>query len=106
MPNCWVLAIETEKIHLDEEGSKLMAEARPDNFAYLSVADIVSDIDSDTIRSISNLFFTIKRPGKDTKLSLMVMHGIVKTAAGGITLYGLLMEVKGMLGYTARTGKT
>jgi len=55
-------------------------------YARLTVEDTGAGMDEATLERIFDPFFTTKEPGKGTGLGLSVVHGIMKSYAGGISV--------------------
>jgi CheY-like chemotaxis protein len=87
MPRGGKLTIKTENVMVDEELCKSFPEARPAEFACLSVTDRGTGMDKETIEHIFEPFFTTKEAGKGTGLGLSVVYGIVKQHEGWISVY-------------------
>ncbi len=61
-------------------------ELRPGLYAMLSVSDNGPGIDPHLMRRIFEPFYTTKPPGQGTGLGLAVVHGIVKSYGGRVTV--------------------
>jgi nitrogen-specific signal transduction histidine kinase len=60
---------------------------KPGKYACISVSDTGPGIDQTLFHKIFDPYFTTKAQGKDTGLSLSVVHGIVKQHHGDIRVY-------------------
>ncbi|MBF0257517.1 MAG: PAS domain S-box protein [Desulfamplus sp.] len=60
---------------------------KPGKYACLTVADTGTGIPEDVKNKIFDPFFTTKKQGKGTGMGLAVVHGIVKSLAGGIKVF-------------------
>ena len=78
------LLITTESVSLDEEQARRLPDARPGEFACLTVSDTGTGIAPEHLPRIFEPFFTTKDPGKGTGLGLATVHGIVKQHQGWI----------------------
>jgi len=84
MPKGGVLTIRTENVQLKPETVKSIPESRAGKFVCISIGDVGSGMDPDTLQRIFEPFFTTKGPGKGTGLGLSVVYGIVKQHEGWI----------------------
>lgn len=84
MPKGGTLTIRTENKILKPDSRKSMPESRPGKFICLSIRDVGTGMDRDTLQRIFEPFFTTKGPGKGTGLGLSVVYGIVKQHEGWI----------------------
>jgi PAS domain S-box-containing protein len=81
-----VLDIAIEPVELDETNVKDLLEITPGKYVMLRVSDTGSGIEPDVIGKIFDPFFTTKEAGKGTGMGLSVVHGIVKSSGGSITV--------------------
>ena len=84
MNNRGILSISTMNIDLDEAFCSANPWASPGQFVALAVEDTGTGMDSTTMGSIFQPFFTTKEAGKGTGLGLSTVYGIVKQHNGFI----------------------
>ena len=82
-----VLKIEMKVLEVDEDFVRTHPDLRPGNYVQLSVSDSGCGMDRATLEHIFEPFFTTKVVGEGTGLGLAVVHGIMKTHDGGISVY-------------------
>ena len=87
MPTGGLLVIETHEATFDEYSVIKSSQARPGNFACLSVTDTGCGMSAEIISHIFEPFFTTKETGKGTGLGLATVFGIVKQHQGWISVY-------------------
>jgi signal transduction histidine kinase len=78
--------VKLEPAQLDAAAAQRIANIQPGAFACLSVSDTGKGIDAPTLRRIFDPFFTTREPGKGTGLGLSVVHGILQSHHGAITV--------------------
>ena len=80
------LSLSLKKVSFDANNLPSVAHACPGNFIELSVSDTGTGITQDIRHRIFDPFFTTKGPGKGTGMGLSIIHGIVTSYNGFITL--------------------
>jgi CheY-like chemotaxis protein len=86
------LEIKLERCPVDAAHADTQSRLRPGLYARLSVSDTGTGMDQATLRRIFEPFFTTKPPGEGTGLGLSVVHGIMDTHDGAVTVYSHLGE--------------
>ena len=82
-----VLKVEMAVLEVDEDFVKTHPDLRPGRYVQLSVSDTGCGMDRATQEHIFEPFFTTKGVGQGTGLGLAVVHGIMKSHDGGISVY-------------------
>ena len=85
--NGGVLEIRLSEMEVDAEFSCLHLNINEGHYARLTVTDTGCGMDRATVERIFEPFFTTKSAGKGTGLGLSVVHGIVLSHGGSITVY-------------------
>ncbi len=76
-----------DRVILDEEAARQYAELGPGRYRRISISDTGTGMDMETMDRVFEPFFTTKRAGEGTGMGLAVVHGIVKSHDGAITVY-------------------
>jgi len=82
-----VLKVEMGVLEVDEDFVKTRPDLHPGQYVKLSVSDTGCGMDRATVEHIFEPFYTTKGVGEGTGLGLAVVHGIMKTHDGGISVY-------------------
>ena len=81
------LDITLETCPIDADTAKGFLDLPPGHYACLSVTDNGKGMDRETLKKIFDPYFTTKKIGEGTGLGLSMVHGIVKSIGGAITVY-------------------
>ncbi len=81
------LMVKLERCEVDAAQASTEPRLRPGLYARISVGDTGCGMDQGTQRRIFDPFFTTKPPGEGTGLGLAVVHGIMDSHDGAITVY-------------------
>ena len=86
MPNGGVLTVNLEDSALRSDDIKAFPDIKPGLYIKLSVSDTGHGMEPDVLNRIFDPFFTTKNKEEGTGLGLSVVHGIVKSHGGTITV--------------------
>jgi len=86
------LQVKLERCVVDAAYAATNPALRPGAYARLSVSDVGSGMDEATLRRIFEPFFTTKPLGEGTGLGLAVVHGIMNSHDGAVTVYSHVGE--------------
>lgn len=86
------LKVSLERWVVDAAHASSQSRLRPGVYARISVSDTGIGMDQGTQRRIFEPFFTTKPAGEGTGLGLAVVHGIMDSHEGAITVYSHLGE--------------
>ena len=81
------LKVEMSLMEVDDDLVKTHPDLHPGNYVQLAVSDTGCGMDRATQERIFDPFFTTKPVGQGTGLGLAVVHGIMKSHDGGISVY-------------------
>ena len=81
-----VITIGIENIYLDQISAPFYPDLLPGNYVKLTVSDTGTGIDHEIKDRIFDPYFTTKEVGKGTGIGLSVVHGIVKSHNGAISV--------------------
>ena len=82
-----VLGVTLTEKDIESHDSVADAELDPGSYLKLAVSDTGHGMDPKVMEQIFNPYFTTKAPGEGTGLGLSVVHGIVKSYGGQITVH-------------------
>jgi len=81
-----VLTIELREVTPDADMHKMLPNLQAENYMQLRISDTGTGMDEATMERILEPFFTTKSVGKGSGLGLSVVHGIIKSFHGEITV--------------------
>ena len=81
-----VITIDVENIYLDQASAADCPDLPPGSYVKLMVSDTGTGIDPEIKDRIFDPYFTTKELGKGTGIGLSVVHGIVKSHNGAISV--------------------
>jgi CheY-like chemotaxis protein len=81
-----VLSIILEDIYLSKENQSLSVNLQKGPYLDLKITDTGTGIEPSILEQIFDPFFTTKNPGEGTGMGLSVVHGIIESHGGTITI--------------------
>ena len=90
--NGGVLEVRLEDVDLGIEAAAQNSDLKPGAYMKLTVSDTGTGIEPGIMERIFDPYFTTKGPGQGTGMGLAVVHGIVKSTGGAITVDSKLGE--------------
>ena len=81
-----ILAVSLVQEDLDSEAAARYSDLNPGSYIKLIMSDTGHGIDDETMQRIFEPYFTTKGPGEGTGMGLALIHGIVKSYGGDITV--------------------
>lgn len=81
-----VLDIRLTTVKIDNEASTRTNNMKAGQYKKISVRDTGTGIDKDVVKRIFDPYFTTKKIGEGTGMGLSVIHGIIKSLNGTITV--------------------
>ncbi|MBU1418917.1 MAG: PAS domain S-box protein [Proteobacteria bacterium] len=81
-----IIMVSLQELEIAAGDPVLGVELTPGNYLHLEVSDTGSGIDKEVIGKIFEPYFTTKKVGEGTGLGLAVVHGIVQSHAGYISV--------------------
>lgn len=82
-----ILEVDLSEIELDFREASKHPDLSPGKYIRLKVSDTGCGMDKEVMERIFDPYFTTKEKGRGTGLGLSVVHGIVKSYGGAITVY-------------------
>ena len=81
-----IMEVGLANVELDDRSSLVQLGLKPGDYIKITVSDTGSGIDPNTIDSIFEPYFTTKGIGEGTGMGLALVHGIVESHGGKITV--------------------
>jgi signal transduction histidine kinase/CheY-like chemotaxis protein/streptogramin lyase len=85
--NGGILQVSLDRVALDEDFTPRKLNLKPGPYLKLTVSDTGQGIPAVVMKRIFDPYFTTKKTGEGTGLGLAVVHGIVKSHGGDISVY-------------------
>ena len=85
--NGGILEVVLREVQLDQDSVTRYTGLPPGRYLRLTVSDTGSGIPQNVIKRIFDPYFTTKKAGEGTGMGLAVIHGIIKSHGGDITVY-------------------
>jgi len=82
-----ILGVSLTKVTIEDDSKGPRVELAPGDYVLIEVSDTGSGMEQKTLAHIFEPYFTTKRKGEGTGLGLSMVHGIVKSYQGHITVY-------------------
>jgi len=87
-----ILEVRSTDVELNEQSSLPLLRLKSGNYMKITVSDTGHGIPQDILGSIFEPYFTTKGPGEGTGMGLAMVHGIVESYGGQITVDSALGE--------------
>lgn len=84
--NGGVLEISLDSIMIDSERTDLLTDLQPGPYILLKVRDTGQGIPEESLQRIFEPFYTTKPTGEGSGLGLSVIHGVIRSMGGAITV--------------------
>ncbi|MCP5049302.1 MAG: response regulator [bacterium] len=84
--NGGVLSVQLEEVYLDDPANSGLSDAAPGHYARLTVKDTGHGIPKIVRKRMFEPYFTTKDTGEGTGMGLAVIHGIIKSHDGDISV--------------------
>jgi two-component system cell cycle sensor histidine kinase/response regulator CckA len=84
--NGGILKVSLEDVDVDANFVKQLPDLKPGKFVRLTVSDTGHGMSPEVMERIFDPFFSTKKKGQGTGMGLSVVHGIVKSQGGTVTV--------------------
>jgi len=85
-PRAGTITYAIAPVEIDDERARAIPNLRPGTYARLTVTDTGRGMDAATVERVFDAFFTTKGVGEGVGLGLSIVHGIMRSHDGAVTV--------------------